>query len=119
MLGAGVLLPSLGVAEAVGGTAIVAARKAEVRSGNLRVRARPGESGWRELRRATAGPLSVLVDDLDPFRMPAPDVELAERLTLSQMTELRDTLRAAWPVLSPASAAETAAIVRVDRKSVV
>ena len=113
VLGAGVLLPSLGTAEAVGGTAVVAAKEAEVRSGNLRVRVRPGEPGWRELRRATVGPLSVLVDDLDPFRMPVPDGGPAERLTQSQTTGLRDTLRAAWPALSPASAAEVAAIVRV------
>jgi HEXXH motif-containing protein len=113
VLGAGVLLPSLGTAEAVGGTAVVAAKEAEVRSGNLRVRVRPGEPGWRELRRATVGPLSVLVDDLDPFRMPAPDGELAERLTPSQVAEFRAALRAAWPMLSPASAAEIAAIVRV------
>jgi uncharacterized protein len=113
VLGAGVLLPSLGTAAAVGGTAIVAAKEAEVRSGNLRVRVRPGEPGWRELRRATAGPLSVLVDDLDPFRMPTPDGGPTGRLTPSQVTELRDTLRAAWPVLSSASAAEIAAIVRV------
>jgi len=113
VLGAGVLLPSLGTAEAVGGTAVVAAKEAEVRSGNLRVRVRPGEPGWRELRRATAGPLSVLVDDLDPFRMPTPDGGPTGRLTPSQVTEFRDTLRAAWPVLSSGSAAEIAAIVRV------
>jgi len=113
VLGAGVLLPSLGVAEAVGRTAVVAAREAEVRSGNLRIRTRPGEPGWRELRQVTAGPLSVLVDDLDPLRMPAPDVEPAKRLTPSQLTELREALRAAWPLLPPARAAEIAAIVRV------
>jgi uncharacterized protein len=113
VLGAGVLLPSLGTAEAVGATAVVAAKEAEVRSADLRVRMRPGEPGWRELRRATAGSLSVLVDDLDPFRMPTPDGGPTGRLTPSQLTELRDTLRAAWPVLSPASAAEIAAIVRV------
>jgi len=113
VLGAGVLLPSLGTAEAAGGTAVVAAKEAEVRSGNLRVRVRPGEPGWRELRGATAGPLSVLVDDLDPFRMPTPDGGPTGRLTPSQVTDFRDTLRAAWPVLSAASAAEIAAIVRV------
>jgi uncharacterized protein len=113
VLGAGVLLPSLGAAEAVGRTAVVAAKEAEVRSGNLRVRARPGEPGWRELRQATAGPLSVLIDDLDPFRMPTPDGGPTGRLTSSQVAELRDTLRAAWSVLSSASAAEIAAIVRV------
>ncbi len=113
VLGAGVLLPSLGIAEAVGDTAIVATKEAEIRSGNLRVRARPGEPGWRELRRATAGPLSVVIDDLDPFRMPTPDGGPTGRLTLSELTELREMLRAAWPVLPPASAAEIAAMVRV------
>jgi HEXXH motif-containing protein len=113
VLGAGVLLPSLGTAEAVGGTAVVAAKEAEVRSGNLRVRVRPGEPGWRELRRATAGPLSVLIDDLDPFRMPTPDGGPTGRLTPSQITELRATLRAAWAVLASATAAQIAAIVRV------
>jgi uncharacterized protein len=113
VLCAGVLLPSLGTAEAVGATAVVAAKEAEIRSADLRVRMRPGEPGWRELRRATAGSLSVLVDDLDPFRMPTPDGGPAGRLTPSQLAELRDTLRAAWPVLSAASAAQIAAIVRV------
>jgi uncharacterized protein len=113
VLGAGVLLPSLGTAEAVGATAVVAAKEAEVRSGNLRVRVRPGEPGWRELRRATAGPLSVLIDDLDPFRMPTSDGGAAGRLTPSQVAEFRATLRTAWPVLSPGRAAEIAAIVQV------
>jgi uncharacterized protein len=113
VLGAGVLLPSLGVAEAVGRTAVVSAKGAEVRSGDLRVRMRPGEPGWREVRPATTGPLSVLVDDLDPMRMPTPDGDTTERLTPAQFTELGDMLRAAWPVLSPARAAEIAAIVRV------
>jgi uncharacterized protein len=112
VLGAGVLLPSLGTAEAVGCTAVVAAKEAEVRCGNLRVRARPGEPGWRELRQVTVGPLSVLIDDLDPFRMPTPDGSPTGRLTPSQVTQFGDTLRAAWPVLSSASA-EIAAIVRV------
>jgi HEXXH motif-containing protein len=113
VLGAGVLLPSLGAAEAVGRTAVVAAKEAEVRSGDRQVRVRPDEPGWRELRRATAGPLAVLFDDLDPFRMPVSDGEPAERLTRVQVEELRAALRAAWPLLSPSSAAEIAAIVRV------
>jgi HEXXH motif-containing protein len=113
VLGAGVLLPSLGAAEAVGSTAVVAAKEAEVRSGDLRVRARADEHGWRELRRATAGPFSVVIDDLDPFRMPTPDGGPTERLSPSQVTELRDTLQAAASVLASASAAEIAALVRV------
>jgi HEXXH motif-containing protein len=106
-------LPSLGAASAVGGTAIVATKAAEVRSGDLCVELRPGAPGWRELRRAAVGSLDVLVDDLDPFRMPAMDGEPSGRLTPPQVAELHATLRAAWPVLSPACAAEVAAIVSV------
>jgi HEXXH motif-containing protein len=108
-----VLLPSLGAADAVGGTAVVATRAAEVRSGDLRVTMRPEAPGWRELRRAAAGSLDVHVDDLDPFRMPATDGEPTGRLAPPLVAELRDSLRTAWPVLSAASAAEIAAIVRV------
>jgi HEXXH motif-containing protein len=108
-----VLLPSLGAADAVGGTAIVATKAAQVRSGDLCVQIRPEAPGWQDLRRAVAGALDVLVDDLDPFRMPATDGEPTGRLASPQLEELRAALRAAWPVLSPASAAEVATIVRV------
>src|SRR5262249_19763392 len=83
-----VLLPSLGAADAVGETAIVATEPAEVRSDGLCVTMRPGVPGWRELRPATAGSLDVLVDDLDPFRMPATDGEPTGRLTPSRVAEL-------------------------------
>lgn len=108
-----VLLPSLGAVGAVGGTAIVVTKSAEIRSGDLRVTMRRGSPGWQELRSAAAGSLDVLIDDLDPFRMPGTNNEPTGRLASSQVAELRTTLRAAWPVLSPASAAEIAAIVRV------
>jgi HEXXH motif-containing protein len=108
-----VQLPSLGAADAVGGTAIVATAAAEVRSGDRCVRMRPGAPGWRELRPVAAGSLRVLIDDVDPFRMPATDGEPAGRLTPSEVAEFRDTLGAAWPLLTPARAAEVAAIVRV------
>ncbi|HEY1701798.1 MAG TPA: HEXXH motif domain-containing protein [Trebonia sp.] len=109
----GVLLPSLGAADAAGRTAVVDTGTAEVRSGSLRVPVRAGAPRWRELRRATAETLDVLVDDLDPFRMPAADGEPTGRLTPARIEELRAALRAAWPALAPASAAEVAAIVRV------
>jgi uncharacterized protein len=108
-----VLLPSLGTADAVGSSAIVAARAAEVRSGDLCVEMRQGAPGWRELRPLAVSSLRVLVDDLDPFRMPAADGEPAGRLSSQQVAELHAALAAAWPLLSPASAAEVAAIVRV------
>jgi uncharacterized protein len=108
-----VMLPSLGAADAVGATAMVHTKAAEVQSGHLRVQARPGAVGWRELRGAQAGSLDVIIDDVDPFRMPATDGEPADRLTPQQVSDVSASLRGAWAVLSPASAAEIAAIVRV------
>jgi HEXXH motif-containing protein len=108
-----VLLPSLGAADAVGPTATVRTKTAEIRSGDLCVAAHQGTPGWRELRRAQVGSLNVLVDDLDPFRMPATDGEPTNRFTPEQVTGFTASLRDAWAVLSPASAAEIAAIVRV------
>ena len=108
-----VTLPSLGAARAPGATAIVATGAAEVRSGGTRVTARPGAQGWRELRGVTLGSHAVVIDDLDPFRMPATDGEAMGRLTSSQVAEFRDALGAAWAVLSRARAAEIAAIVQV------
>jgi HEXXH motif-containing protein len=55
----------------------------------------------------------VIVDDLDPFRMPAGDGVLTGRISPSALEELHAMLRMAWPVLPPASAAEIAAIVKV------
>ena len=108
-----VLLPSLGAADAVGSTAVVATKVAEVRSGGRRVAMRAGAPGWRPIRSVAVGSLRVHVDDLDPFRMPATDGEPAGRLTSPQVEELRSTLAAARSTLSPASAAEIAVIVQV------
>jgi HEXXH motif-containing protein len=108
-----VMLPTLGTADAVGATAIVHTKTAEIRSDDLRVEARPGAPGWRELRSAQSGSLAVLIDDLDPFRMPATDGEPTGRLTDDQAAEFIAMVRDAWEVLSPTSAAEIAAIVRV------
>jgi uncharacterized protein len=107
------VLPSLGAADAEGTTAVVRTHPAEVRSAGRTVAVLPGAPGWRELRRIRAGKLDVLVDDLDPFRMPASDGEPTGRLADPQMAELEATLQAAWNVLAPASAAEIAALVQV------
>jgi len=108
-----VMLPSLGVADIQGNRAIVRARAAEIWSGGIRVEARAGASGWQDLRHVRAGSLDVMVDDLDPFRMPTTDGQPTGRLTQTQLTEFVASLREAWDVLSPARAAEIAAIVRV------
>jgi len=108
-----VVLPSLGVAEATGTTAIVDTGIAEMRSGGVRTAAIPGASGWQGLRHARAGSMDVVIDDLDPFRMPSADGQPTSRLTQAQAAEFADSLREAWDMLSPASAAEIAAIIRV------
>jgi uncharacterized protein len=108
-----VVLPSLGAAVAEGSTALVRTAAGEVRSGSLRVAMRPGAAGWQELRRIQAGSLDVIVDDVDPFRMPATDGEPTGRLTQAQAAELGAMLSAAWAVLDPDSAAEIAALVTV------
>jgi HEXXH motif-containing protein len=108
-----VMLPSLGAADADGSTAVVRTSPPEVLSGRRRVAVAPGADGWRELRRIRAGSLDVLVDDLDPFRMPATDGEPTGRLPESRVAKLAAMLNDAWEVLDPGSAAEIAALVRV------
>jgi HEXXH motif-containing protein len=78
----------------------------------MRVAAAEGAPGWEGLRRVRAGSFSVLIDDLDPFRMPAAS-DLAPRLTDAEITEWGAMLGDAWPLLEPAAAAEVAAAVRV------
>jgi HEXXH motif-containing protein len=110
-----VMLPSLGMV-VVGGLSV------RVRSGGGQVSAGPVEipddphqdaPGWLGLRRVRTGALDVLIDNLDPFRMPdAPD--LAPRQ--STVREWQDALSAAWLVLErvhPVVAAEIAAAVSV------
>ena len=108
-----VTLPSLGAAAAEGATAVVRTSAQEVCSGAFQVAMRPGADGWRELRSLSAGALGVIVDDLDPFRMPATDGEPAGRLAPEQVTELAAMLSSAWEVLEEDTAAEIAALVRV------
>lgn len=116
-----VMLPSLGAAAAGGHSALVTitAAGAEVASATRRVEipADPHRDapGWKGLRRLKAGSLDVLVDDLDPFRMPAlPD--LADRMDAAEADAWTAAFVQAWPLLDrhhPAVAAEIAAAVKV------
>jgi uncharacterized protein len=108
-----VVLPSLGAAKARGATAVVRGQPAEVISDGVRVTVEAGDPGWLELRSVRIGSLNVRVDDLDPFRMLAPDGEPAARLTPAQLAELARELRAGWDVLDPGVAADVAALARV------
>jgi HEXXH motif-containing protein len=110
-----VMLPSLGAAAVPGHTARVCSDKAHAEVGPVEVPEFPHQDapGWLGLRRVRAGSLDVLIDDLDPFRMPdVPD--LAPRLSSTQAWEA--AFRGAWPVLEhhhPVVAAEIAAAVSV------
>jgi HEXXH motif-containing protein len=110
--GGGVMLPTLGVAAASGPTAVVRTSPAEVCSPGHRVAVGEGAPGWQELRRLDAGSLSVLLDDLDPFRMPAAD-GLATRFTAAETAEWGAALCDAWPLLGSHAADEVAVAVRV------
>jgi len=122
-----VTLPSLGVATlsrrasaavvqcAADGTGVLAAGV------RVLVPADPDESapGWRPLPRlvaeASGMTLRLLIDDVDPFRMPA-TANTAPRLTAEDIDWWRAALREAWTLLvryHPAAAEEIAAVIRV------
>jgi uncharacterized protein len=115
----GVLLPALGQAVLNDHTAVVRATGggAEVSAGHHRVEVPPNPycdaPGWLGLRRLKAGPLDVIIDDLDPFRMPA-SANLAPRLSPAERGKLSAMLRDASQLLDayhPAIAAEVAEAV--------
>jgi uncharacterized protein len=116
-----VMLPSLGAAAASGDHAVVrvTATGAYIESGGGRAQVPPDPHqdapGWSGLRRITVGRLDVLMDDLDPFRMPAvPD--LASRQSAAQAAMWAAAFHGAWPLLDqhhPAIATEVAALVKV------
>lgn len=117
-----VSLPSLGVARAAGETAVVRSRPghAEVYWASGRVEiptdGRPEAPGWLGLRDCQAGSLKAVIDDVDPFRMPAAVTGLAARLTAAAARDWRRALQQGWEVLAvsdPAIAAEVAAAVSV------
>jgi HEXXH motif-containing protein len=100
-----VVLPSLGLAQ------VPDAETVTVRTATAEIY--PGGERWQDLRRAKVGDLDVTLDDLDPFRMPATDGRPTSRLTEAELTAFTAPLEDAWYVLTPASAKEIAAIVRV------
>lgn len=114
-------LPSLGAAQVDADTAIVRSSggHAEIRWAHGRAKIAPLEyrdsPGWQGLRRFQAGDFHVVLDDLDPFRMPAVS-ELAPRLTAHEADRWATVLRQGWQLLAadhPAVAAEAAAVFSV------
>jgi HEXXH motif-containing protein len=110
-----VMLPALGAAEATGDTCRIRTTgtgRAEI--GAVEVPDDPSldAPGWRGLRRIHAGRLDVLVDDLNPFRMP----DLPDLASGVDPGLWGRALQDAWEVLEshhPALAAEVAALISV------
>jgi uncharacterized protein len=92
-----VLLPSLGIALVSGRTAVVRSGPGGATIGRIEISQDPcyDAPGWLGLRRVRVGPLDVLIDDLDPFRMPD-----TRDLTPRREAKPWDAaLRGAWRVL--------------------
>lgn len=110
-----VLLPSLGAAAAEGHAATVCCGpgNAVVRSAGASVVVPPDPHqdapGWQALRRLAAGSVEVLIDDLDPFRMPG--AETAPRLGAAEAARWDALFQWAWRLIGrhhPAISAELA-----------
>ncbi|MEO3810177.1 HEXXH motif domain-containing protein [Sphaerisporangium sp. B11E5] len=121
----GVMLPSLGRAAASGTTALVrrTTGDAEVVSPGYRVLVprdpHQDTPGWQGLRRlsvtAKGRSLHLLIDDLDPYRMPGAHVS-NERLPASEVERWLRLLHEAWVILRThhwTIADEVAAAIRV------
>lgn len=116
-----VMLPSLGAAAARGDRAAVritaASAVVESAAGRVEIPRDPHHDAprWQGLRRLEVGALDVIVDDLDPFRMPAV-TDLADRLDAAEGRAWAAAFRQGWPLLDedhPEIAAEVAAAVKV------
>ena len=109
-----VILPSLGVAIVPGDIARIRTAKGKTEVGPVELPPSPHQDGpgWLGLHRVRAGSFDVLIDDLDPFRMPdLPD--LASRVTVKPWDA---SLSESWDALEsshPAAAAEVAEAVSV------
>jgi len=116
-----VSLPSLGAARVDADSALVRSHPggAEVRWAHGRVEIPSGEHRdaprWLGIRGCHAGGLEAVIEDLDPFRMPAVD-GLTPRLTAREALDWQRALQQGWEVLAavhPAAAAEAAAAISV------
>jgi HEXXH motif-containing protein len=112
--GGQVMLPSLGAANVPGPMARVRVNGDRAWVASIEVPDDPHQDalGWRGLHRVRAGSFDVLIDDLDPFRMPGLK-DLAAHVTSESWDR---ALRDAWYLLEschPSTAAEVACGVNV------
>jgi uncharacterized protein len=101
-----VSLPSLGVARVDADSAVVRSYPggAEVRWAHGRIEIPLGERedvpGWLRVRDCHTGVFGVVIEDLDPFRMPAAGTGLAPRLTGREWPAWQQAVRQGWEVLA-------------------
>ncbi|MFJ2033400.1 HEXXH motif domain-containing protein [Streptosporangium sp. NPDC087985] len=123
-----ITIPSVGQILVPGGAARATVRctpeGAEVAGDGFRIEVSPSADGgdtpgWRPLRALTAETdgrcLRVLIDDLDPFRMPG-SAALSSRLNAMRMAYWQSALDSAWDLLvrhHPAVADEVATVISV------
>jgi uncharacterized protein len=116
-----VVLPSLGSARAGSGRPVVRSSpgKTEVLSPAASVELPPDPHqdapGWSGIRRVRVGELDIVIDDIDPFRMPAAPNQ-ARRLPPSTAAAWAGVFTEAWPIFAehhPELAQEVAATVKV------
>jgi HEXXH motif-containing protein len=119
--GGTVVLPSLGVASVPNSSATVRVNGSDVAvisaGRQVKVPADPHQDapGWRGVRCFQTGDLEILVDDLDPFRMPAM-TNLSPRLSTPEASKWEATIKRAWMLLEqhhPGLAAEVAETIMV------
>ena len=115
------MLPSLGAVRIPASSAIVSITgvATEVISEGNRVwlpaGSRPGSAGWLPLRRISLGSSGVLVDDVDPFRMPAV-ADVSARLDERELSGWDRVFQETWSLLlrhHPAVADEVTEAIRV------
>jgi uncharacterized protein len=114
-------LPSLGAAYADADTVTVRTSqgRAEVNWADGRVEIPPpGQDapGWQELRQCHMGEYALIIDDLDPFRMPAEASRMEPRLGARAAGDWSGILRAGYRLLAttqPALAEEVAMVIKV------
>jgi HEXXH motif-containing protein len=116
-----VMLPSLGAVETGSRTATVlisgtgAWLRTEHDSLRIPIEAAESAPGWLPLRRIRSGAFDILVDDLDPFRMPEV-ADVASRLAASEMSSWRASIRQGWRLLAahhPRAAEEVLTAIEV------
>jgi uncharacterized protein len=117
VIGGSVVLPSLGVAavDAEGAVVRSAGGHSEIVWAGGKLELSPDAAGWSGLRRIKAGSLRLVIDDVDPFRMPAAPFQ-SRRLSSADVRAWDQVFQHAWALLEqhhPQVASELAAATSV------